>query len=71
MKDFDFLRKANLKARKWALALTNSKQNRALRSKGTDWALGFCFKRGAFSQLIAQVRTLRLRSYFRADLFAR
>ncbi|EOJ7850819.1 hypothetical protein ACM4VH_001223 [Campylobacter upsaliensis] len=25
MKDFDFLRKANLKARKWALALTNSK----------------------------------------------
>ncbi|EPV9390536.1 hypothetical protein ACWA77_001810 [Campylobacter upsaliensis] len=40
MKDFDFLRKANLKARKWALALTNSKLNTALRSKGTDWALG-------------------------------
>ncbi|EQA6560276.1 hypothetical protein ACX6CE_001601 [Campylobacter upsaliensis] len=42
MKDFDFLRKANLKARKWALALTNSKLNRAFALAKRD-GLGFRF----------------------------
>ncbi|EOC3264220.1 hypothetical protein ACI248_000842 [Campylobacter upsaliensis] len=31
---------------KWVLGKANSKQNTALRSKGTDWALGF----GSFRQ---------------------
>ncbi|EOC4999233.1 hypothetical protein ACI4X7_001468 [Campylobacter upsaliensis] len=37
---------------KRVLGKANSKQNTALRSKGTAWALGFCF--GVASQLIAR-----------------